>query len=53
MYRSMVDSGARVPDEKPLLRFADRGPMLAVAITVLVIAGFIAYLIWAASTGHL
>ena len=53
MYRSMVDSGARVPERKPVLTLADRGPMLAVAITVLVIAGFIAYLIWAANTGNL
>jgi hypothetical protein len=42
-----------VPDRKPALTLADRGPLLAVAITVAVIAGFIAYLIWAASTGNL
>jgi len=53
MYRAMVDSGAQVPDRKPVLTLADRGPLLAVAITVAVIAGFIAYLIWAASTGNL
>jgi hypothetical protein len=53
MFRAMVDSGARIPDEKPALRLADRGPLLAVAITVAVIAGFIAYLIWAANTGNL
>jgi hypothetical protein len=52
-YRAMVDSGARVPDDKPALTLADRGPLLAVATTVAVIAGFIAYLIWAASTGNL
>jgi hypothetical protein len=53
MYHAIVASGARVPHEKPVLRLADRGPMLAVAVTVVVIAGFIAYLIWAASTGNL
>jgi uncharacterized membrane protein len=42
-----------VPDRKPVLTLADRGPMLAVAITALGIAGFIAYLIWAAGTGNL
>jgi hypothetical protein len=53
LYRAMVESGARVPDSKPALTLADRGPLLAVAITVAVIAGFIAYLLWAASTGNL
>ena len=53
MYRAMVGAGARVPDAKPVLRLGDRGPMLAVAMTVAVIAGFIAYLLWAASTGNL
>jgi hypothetical protein len=53
MYRAMVDSGARVPDRKPVLTLADRGPLLAVVITVAVITGFIAYLIWAANTGNL
>ena len=53
MYRAMVESGARVPDTKPALTLADRGPLLAVALTVAVIAGFIAYLFWAASPGNL
>jgi hypothetical protein len=53
MYRALVESGARVPDAKPALTLAERGPLLAVAITVVVIAGFIAYLFWAASTGNL
>jgi hypothetical protein len=53
MYQAMVAGGARIPDEKPVLELADRGPMLAVAITVVVIAGFIAYLIWASATGNL
>ena len=53
MYQAIVAAGARVPDEKPVLTLADRGPLLAVVITALVIAGFIAYLIWAANTGNL
>jgi hypothetical protein len=53
IYRAMVESGAQVPDRKPVLTLADRGPLLAVVITVAVIAAFIAYLIWAASTGNL
>ena len=53
MYQAILASGARVPDRKPVLTLADRGPMLAVAITALGIAGFIAYLIWAAGTGNL
>jgi hypothetical protein len=53
IYQAIVASGARVPREKPVLTLGDRGPMLAVAVTVVVIAGFIGYLIWAASTGNL
>jgi FtsH-binding integral membrane protein len=53
LYRSLLGAGARVPEEKPALTLADRGPALAVAITVVVMAGFILYLFWAASTGRL
>jgi hypothetical protein len=53
MYQSMLASGARVPDEKPVLQMADRGPMIAVVVTAVVIAGLIAALWWAANTGRL
>jgi hypothetical protein len=53
MYQAIIASGARVPDQKPTLTTADRGPMIAVIATVVVIAGFIAYLIWASNTGNL
>ena len=53
MYQSLLAAGARAPDQKPVLRMVDRGPMLAVAIVVVVIAGFILYLFWASSTGNL
>lgn len=53
MYQRLLASGARVPDQKPTLGLGDRGPQIAVGITVLVIGGFIAYLFWAASTGNL
>ncbi len=44
MYQAMLDGGARVPDQAPVLQASDRGPMIAVIITVVVIAGFIAIL---------
>jgi hypothetical protein len=53
MYHSLLEAGARVPEQKPILTMADRGPALAVAIVAVVIAAFILYLLWAASTGNL
>jgi len=53
MYQSMLDAGARVPDQKPVLKMNERGPMIAVIVTVVVIAGLIGTLIWAANTGRL
>ena len=41
MYQSLLRSGARVPDEKPILRTSDRGPAIAVGIVVAVIVAFI------------
>jgi hypothetical protein len=43
MYQSMLASGARVPEQKPVMQPGDRGPALAVGITVVVIIGFILY----------
>ncbi|MGE0739959.1 MAG: hypothetical protein AB7O98_01350 [Hyphomonadaceae bacterium] len=45
MYQAMLASGARVPDEKPVMQMSDRGPALAVAIAVVLIAGFIGLLL--------
>lgn len=45
MYRQMLQSGARVPDEKPVMQPGDRGPAVAVGIAVAIIAGFIIFLI--------
>lgn len=53
MYQSLLAAGARVPDRKPALGLRDRGPAIAVAIVVIVIAGAIVALFWAASTGRL
>ncbi len=53
MYQAMLQSGARVPEHKPTLTMSERGPMFAVAITVVIIVGFIAYLAWAMNTGNL
>ncbi len=41
MYRSILATGARVPDRKPDMRPGDRGPAIAVAIAFGVIAVFI------------
>lgn len=43
MYQSMLASGARVPDQKPIMQPGDRGPAIAVGIAVAVIAGFILF----------
>jgi hypothetical protein len=53
MYQSLLAAGARVPDRKPVMTMRDRGPAIAVAIVAVVIAGFIAALFWASSTGRL
>lgn len=44
MYQSMLSTGARVPDQKPVMQAGDRGPALAVGIAFALIAGFILYL---------
>jgi hypothetical protein len=44
MYQSMLQAGARVPEQKPQMQFADRGPALAVAIAGAVILAFIVIL---------
>ncbi len=43
MYQSILATGARVPDQKPVMQPGDRGPALAVGIAVVVIIGFILY----------
>lgn len=43
MYQSILATGARVPEQKPMMQPGDRGPALAVGITVVVIIGFILY----------
>jgi len=53
MYQSMLQAGARVPEQKPVLTVRERGPMIAVVVTVVVIAGLIGALFWAANTGRL
>jgi hypothetical protein len=44
MYQSMLQAGARVPEQKPQMQVGDRGPALAVAIAVVVILAFIVVL---------
>ena len=41
----MLATGARVPEQKPVMQHADRGPAIAVGIAVAVIAGFIIVLV--------
>jgi hypothetical protein len=53
IYQSLLDGGARVPEGKPVVAMADRGPALADALAAVVIAGFILSLLWASSTGNL
>lgn len=43
MYQALLAGGARVPDQKPVLKTSDRGPAIAVAITVVVLIAFIAF----------
>lgn len=44
IYQTLLRAGARVPDQKPVLKASDRGPAIAVGVTVAVIAGFIVFL---------
>lgn len=53
IYQGLLATGARVPTEKPVLAAAERGPQLAVAVAVAVIAGLVLALFWAARTGRL
>jgi hypothetical protein len=41
MYQALLAAGARVPAQKPVLRAGDRGPLIAVVATVVLILGFI------------
>ena len=41
MYQSMLASGAKIPEQKPVMQMSDRGPALAVAIAAAIIAAFI------------
>jgi hypothetical protein len=43
MYQGMLNSGAQPPAEKPVMQGADRWPMVAVGIAIVVIAGFIVF----------
>lgn len=45
MFQSLLASGARVPDQKPAMKTGDRGPALAVGITVVILVAFIAF-VW-------
>jgi hypothetical protein len=53
MYQSLLQSGARVPEQKPEMQAGDRWPAIMVGIAAAIIAGFILYLYWASSTGNL
>ena len=44
MYQAILQSGARVPDQKPEMQMSDRGPAIAVGIATAIIAVFIAVL---------
>ncbi|MBL0042055.1 MAG: hypothetical protein IPP28_13645 [Xanthomonadales bacterium] len=44
MYQAMLSAGARVPAQPPQLQAGDRGPAIAVAITVVLIVAFIVVL---------
>jgi len=43
MYQSILATGARVPAQKPVMQPGDRGPAIAVGVTVIVIIAFILY----------
>ncbi|MCX7358168.1 MAG: hypothetical protein NT015_08515 [Alphaproteobacteria bacterium] len=42
-YQAILATGAQVPAQKPVMQPGDRGPAIAVAIAVAVIAGFIIF----------
>lgn len=44
MYQSLLRSGARVPEQKPVLSVADRWPAIMVGVVVVVIVAFIVFL---------
>ncbi|MEN9629191.1 MAG: hypothetical protein RJA10_2418 [Pseudomonadota bacterium] len=52
-YQQLLQAGARVPAGPPVLTLKDRGPLIAVGVAVAVVGGFVAYVMWAASTGRL
>lgn len=41
MYQAILRTGARVPDARPTLRAADRGPQIAVFVAVAILVGLI------------
>jgi len=53
MYQAMLEAGAKVPEQKPVMQMSDRGPAIAVGVAVVIIAGFIITLMVMASTGAL
>lgn len=42
-YQALLNAGARVPTQKPVMQAGDRGPAIAVGIAVAVIVGFILF----------
>jgi hypothetical protein len=52
-YQALLQAGARVPTHKPVLRAFDRWPVIAVGVALVVVGGFVAYVVWAGSTGRL
>lgn len=42
-YQAILATGAKVPDQKPVMQPGDRGPAIAVAIAAAVIVGFILF----------
>jgi hypothetical protein len=42
-YQAILATGAKAPEQKPVMQAGDRGPAIAVAIAVAVIAGFILF----------
>lgn len=53
MYHAMLEQGAQIPAQKPVMQMKDRGPAIAVGVAAAIIAGFIIVLIVMASTGAL
>lgn len=44
MYQAILQSGARIPEQKPEMQMSDRGPAIAAGIAAAIIAIFIAVL---------